>query len=132
MSGQDKTSEPEILRVDPEEVMEHFSEGFALIYNMGIWDQLSPKAREFATKLDIVKARIEQGEKPRLEPRLSLPQYISYISQALKLPSTQSQFWVTVVKVVYAMLLIEKNPMVAAQLQTAGEINDALAEIARY
>lgn len=132
MSGTDKERDEEILKLDPLEVMEHFAEGFALIYNVGLWDELSPKAREFATKLNIVKARVEQGEKPRLEPRLSLPQYIGYIGQALKLPQSQAQFWVTVVKVVYAMMLIEKNPMVAASLQTAGDINEALAEIARY
>lgn len=132
MSGQDSTSESKEVMLDPDEVLKHFAEGFALIYNAGLWDELSPPCREFVAKLNIVKSRVERGEGPRLEPRLSLPQYISYIGQALKLPSQQSQFWVTVVKVVYAMMLIEKNPMVAASLQTAGEINEALEQIARY
>jgi hypothetical protein len=132
MTGQSSDSESATLKLDPDEVLKHFAEGFALIYNAGLWDELSPACREFVSKLDIVKSRVERGEGPRLEPRLPLPQYISYIGQALKLPSQQSQFWVTVVKVVYAMLLIEKNPMVAASLQHAGEINEALAEIGRY
>lgn len=104
---------------------------YSIIYSLGIWDSLSEEAKEYAAKSETIKTRVERGEGPNFDPRLSLREYITHLMSLFQMPVHQQEFLITIVKVCYAMILIEKNPLVAVELKQSHAVSEALQEITR-
>lgn len=100
-----------------EETLKLLSECVNLIYKAGLFEELSVKTRETIANNETLLKLIAASKPPSLDPRLTIDEYIAHVLKIFSVPSSQQQFYITMVKVVYLMLLAEKNPMVAQQLK---------------
>ena len=104
------------------------SECVNLIYQAGLFEELSVKTRDWIASNPELLKMMATSKPPTLEPRLSVEEYIDHVMKIFSVPVHQRDFYTVIVQVSYLMLLAEKNPMVAQQLR--GTI--ALGEDIKY
>jgi len=107
------------------------AEMVALIYKMGMLDTLSTATRQFLSENEHLQKAIMDGESPSLEPRLSMGDYIKHIVNILEVPHAQHEFTSFIVQVCYIMIMAEKNPLVAQELQGVLNVNSMLKDIVK-
>jgi hypothetical protein len=104
-------------------------EAFKLIYEAGLLDNMSMKAREYLSSKQYIQDIIKNNATRSLEPRLSLNEYRKHIIQLMEVPRSQIDFATFIIQVCYIMILAEKNPLIAQELRGVLNINSALKEI---
>lgn len=111
----------------PREILSDF---LSLIWEGQIFDQLKPATQQWVIENNLESLiRIDQTK--RLEPRLKLEEYERHILSAMKIPPTQREFYLTIIRVTYMMLLVEKNPLVAQELRGASVVSGLLDQLFR-
>lgn len=102
---------------------------FNLVYQAGLFDELSAKTREWIANNEELMKLVATSKQPKLEPRLTPNEYISHVLKLFSVPAHQADFYITITKICYLMLLAEKNPMVAQQLKGVLALGDDLKSI---
>jgi len=107
------------------------AETFILIYNAGLWENLSEPCQAFGKSL--LQEMMDKGVKLKApEPvglSLSLSEYMQIVSNSLNLKGLNSDFWQYVVRIQYLMMSIEKDPLMARKLKEQSAIGGYIAEI---
>ena len=120
-----------LLEEQYDEQSKVLAEAITLIYSVGMLDNLSPKTRDFLAENEHLQKAIMDAEKPSLEPRLTMEEYIKHIVHILEVPHSQHEFTSFIVQVCYIMMLAEKNPLIAQELKGVLGVNSMLKDIVK-
>lgn len=104
-------------------------ECLGLIWEAGLFDNLSAKTREWIANNEELMKLMTMAKPPKLEPRLTLDEYMEHVMRLFNVPMHQHDFYSVIVKISYLMVLAEKNPMVAQQLRGVVNLGEDLKSL---
>lgn len=108
---------------------ELLKETISLIYNAGIFDSLPSKIQHMIIEDEDLAKHIAKQEGPSMDLRLSCMEYEQHIMRLLRVNQTQEDFYKAIVKVVYLMMISEKNPMAARHIKDSTMLDSELLTI---
>lgn len=108
------------------EIKKALVECLNLLNEAGLFDNLSVRTRDFISTDTDMLSLIAAAKPIKLEPRLTLEEYIEHVLRVFKAPQHMADFYIVITKVCYLMTLAEKNPMVAQQLRGVVALGDDL------
>lgn len=89
---------------------------FSIIYAEGLWSMLSPDVRALGEQL----YKEETGNELSVPPgamKYSIEQHIELIDRLLPGNHKATDFWKTVTQIVWMVVAIEKNPLLASEIR---------------
>ena len=114
--------------VDKNLLKKILGELYSAIYRIGIFDQLSDEARNFAQDHEFIAHAIERGESPRLEPRITLDEARQQVIKMFKVPPSQIDFYNTIITIAYFLDAVEKNPLLVQQIRGVNQMDDLMTQ----
>ena len=121
----------EALRDEYKIVTEVADECLVLIWRSGLMDETSDKVKHYIGESRRVQELLATKGTPNLDLRVGMQEWHHHILKVFDVPASQTEFYLTIAKVCYIMMLAEKNPLFAQELRGLGQLTSYLRDITR-
>ena len=104
---------------------------YVIIHTAGLWERLSEQSQTFGETL--LKEAAARGYK--IEPpapvglTMSMPEYMQLVNKTLNFKGVDSHFWQIVVQIVFLMMSIERDPILAQKLKEQNAVSEYVQNI---
>lgn len=96
-----------------------------ILYRYQLLDEIPKEHHQLVAQL--VKEDVDtQALKIQSPMKLSIDDYIDILAETLGLSAYESSFWIVVIKIVWHMLLIEKDPNISSAIRESKHLKDYL------
>lgn len=90
---------------------------FQILYRENLFGLLSEKNYTLGKELLETKFAIELGDLQNMGLKFTIDDHLKIASEVLDISEKTTDFWKIVVKINYIMMAIERNPIVAGELE---------------
>ena len=101
-----------------------------LLWESGLFTELKGETQQwiFDNKVEDI---IAMNGKPRLEPRMTLDEYLKHVPRILEVPQTEAYFYESIIRATYLMLLVEKNPLAMQEMRGQTQLSDQMSQFVK-
>ena len=90
---------------------------FQILFKENLFALLSEENQELGKALLTKRFGVDPGEMNNLGNRFTLQEHFNIVADTLQMHEKTSDFWEIVTRIVYIMMMIERNPFIADEIE---------------